>query len=403
MKAAFTRHLIILYIARLISMFGDWIYLISLSVILAGSGGAAITWMWLAKILGMFIGKFIAGSIADRMGHKFTIIVSDLLRAGLLILMPFCLDSPILFLLVGTSSILSSFFSAAYSPMITLLTNEQNRQRVNSIREVIGSASILLGPLLGGILVLKGTFLPFFLDGISFIISALCFLVIQVPKPDVSEEQDTRFEDKPNGGKWSILWSDLKFSFHYIKSNRALWGITAATTLLAISSVMEVYEVLFVTDTLGLGPESYSMIVAVNGGAVLFAGLLQTVWISKYPSTYVYPIGMALVVVMGIIYSLSGNFMTLAISTILMNMALMMTHTASDTINQTEIPVSVQGRVTSVQGIVPEFVSSISTALVGILLTQTSLRVIFVSIAILSILCVPFSLLVLRKNKSSCY
>ncbi|MCR8643245.1 MFS transporter [Paenibacillus sp. N1-5-1-14] len=398
MKAAFTRDLIILYIARFVSTFGDWIYFIALTVILAKSGGTAIAFMSIAKIAGIFIGKFIAGSIADRVGHKLTIIVSDVLRAGLFFLMPFCLDSPILFLLVGASSILSSFFSAAYSPMITMLTTNENRLRVNSIREVISSISILLGPLLGGVLVLKDTYLPFFLDGISFLISALCFLCMRVPMAAHSDEQSLALGET-GSSKWQILCSDLKFSFQYIKTNRALLGITAATTILSVSGIMEVYEVLFITDTLGLDSSSYSMIIALNGGAVLLAGILQTVWISRYMPTYVYPISMTLHILLSLIYALSGNFIMLAISSVLMNMALMAVHTASDTICQTEIPVAVQGRVMSVQGIVPELVSSISIAFVGFLLTQTSLRVIFVSIAVLSFLCIPLSLSVLRKNK----
>lgn len=399
MREAFTPSLVILYLGRIVAVFGDWIYLISLSLILSKEHATAIGLMWFAKIVGVFLGKIIAGSLADRVGHKKTVIASDFFRALCYLLMPFFLHSWFLFVLVGGASILGSFFAAAYTPLVTLLTNDQNRQRVNSIRSVIGSSSVIMGPLLGAILVLKGDFIPFIIVALTFVLSAMSFFFIKVPAIE-TDVQPNEFSQQSSNNKFA-LWDDLIFSFNYIRKNPALLGITVATTILALTSIMEVYEVLFVTNTLGQGAQSYALLVTINGISFLLAGLLNTLWLSKYPPANMYPIGLTLVVLNSIIYSFSASFITLIISSILMNMALMVTHTASDTICQNQIPVSIQGRITSIQGVLPEFISTISTAIAGALLAFVTIRSIFVFVALISILSIPFSLLVLKKAKYS--
>ena len=399
MREAFTPSLVIVYLGRIVATFGDWIYLISLSLILSKEHGTAITFMWLAKIAGIFLGKFIAGSIADRLGHKRIVIVSDFVRALCYMLMPFFLHSWILFVLVGGVSILSSFFTAAYTPLITSLTTDQNRQRVNSIRGVIGSSSVIMGPLLGAILVLKGDYIPFLIVALTFAFSGITFFFIRIPQAQVQKDVGTHSLTIEPTRTGSVLWSDLVFSFNYIRTNAALLGITIATTILALTSIMEVYEVLFVTNTLNQGPESYALLVTVNGLAFLAAGLLNTIWLAKYRPVIIYPVGLMLVVINTIVYALSGNFITLAISSIFMNMALMIAHTASDTICQSRIPIAIQGRITSIQGVLPEFISTVSTALAGAMLAMVTLRSIFVVVACISILSIPFSFLVWKKSE----
>lgn len=394
MREALTPSLIILYLGRIVATFGDWIYLISLSLILSKEHETAITLMWLSKIVGVFLGKFSAGSVADRVGHKKTVIFSDVIRALFYILMPFFLHSGVLFILVAGTSILGSFFTAAYSPLVTLLTNDRNRQRVNSIREVIGSSAVVMGPLLGAIFVLKGDFIPFIIVAFTFAFSAATFLFIKIPAANEVDHIEKETMIKPK----FVLWNDFVFSFKYIRMNPALFGITLATAVLAVTSLMEVYEVIFVTDTLGQGAGRYASLVTINGVSFLTAGLLNSLWLSKYPPKNIYPVALTLTIVSTIIYAFSGNFTILVISSVLMNMALMVTHTASDTICQTEIPVSVQGRVISIQGVIPEFVSTVSTALAGVLLAAVSIRELFIFVSILSVGCIPFSLLVLRKE-----
>ena len=73
-----------LWLGSLISQFGDWFNLIASASLVANltDTGTAISYLFLARFLPLFLFSPLAGVLADRYDRRHVMIVSDLLRAA---------------------------------------------------------------------------------------------------------------------------------------------------------------------------------------------------------------------------------------------------------------------------------------------------------------------------------
>ncbi|MBP3041921.1 MFS transporter, partial [Bacillaceae bacterium Marseille-Q3522] len=188
MKTAFSFNLIILYFGRFITNIGDWVYMIALTLILSEGKGVELTFLWMIRTLAPFILRFFAGSVTDRVGPKLSIILSYLLRGIGVAVIPLFLNSWILFICVFFVSSLSPFFSSSFQPIISSLTDDSNRHRINSILTTIGASALFIGPLIGSILFEYNISLAFKYQAITFLACAVLFLFVKVKIEDAGEE-----------------------------------------------------------------------------------------------------------------------------------------------------------------------------------------------------------------------
>ena len=73
----------LLWFAQIASLFGDWFNIIALASLLAQltGAGAALGGLFAIRMLGAFVASPLAGVLADRFNRKRILIVTDLLRA----------------------------------------------------------------------------------------------------------------------------------------------------------------------------------------------------------------------------------------------------------------------------------------------------------------------------------
>ncbi|PLR77948.1 hypothetical protein CU633_07945 [Bacillus sp. V3-13] len=382
---AFSISLIILYIGRLVSSLGDWIYMVILSLIFAEHAPHYIPLLWLAKSLASFFSGFIAGTISDRFGHKQTAIVSDVLRAITVVLMPSCIEIPfILLLLVFITSSLGSFFSSSLNPIISRITENEpsSRHRVNSILSMIVPLAQFIGPFLGTILMQKNNSLPFIAQSISFIVSAISLIFISFPNGSIGTS-----ELKTEKLRLKNLWEDIKFSSKYIWSNTILRSITLSMTIFIFgSSAIDAYEVLFITKTLGLGKSEYGLIISMGGIAYIISSFCN-IFVSRYLSSgSLLFFGFLITAIGNLIFALSVNFITLVIGLLITAIGGTTFFVASSTLTQNMVSINIQGRITSLQEILPTAASTVSTVISGIFISSIPIRYIMIAGAIVIML-----------------
>ncbi|MFD0200891.1 MULTISPECIES: MFS transporter [Saccharothrix] len=177
----------------------------------------------------------VAGALVDRWDRKRTMITCDLLRALNVVTIPIALLlgalTPAHVFVVGfLGGVLYVFFSAAEGAVLPNVVREEQLTTAVSAQETAQSAcGVVAGPI-GGALLQFSRGLPFLVDALSFLASALCLSFVRGRFRDeaVAEPKPRRSlrADVAEGVRW--LWEH---------SALRLIAITAAGLQVAISGV----------------------------------------------------------------------------------------------------------------------------------------------------------------------
>jgi MFS family permease len=175
-----------LALSRLASLTaGSAAYIALISAIYNETGSA----LWVSAalffgVVGSVIGAPAAGWIGDRFERRRVMVGSDLAAAVVAGAMALTVDSALaLVLLFGLLAVVQSPFEPASASAMPNLVPPESLPRANALVAATSSASYLLGPLLGGLLLGAGASAPELLavDAASFVISAA--LVVSIRRP----------------------------------------------------------------------------------------------------------------------------------------------------------------------------------------------------------------------------
>ncbi len=170
----------LLWFSSLTSGLGDHLNLMALTALIFSLSAGAIRGLEFSKILllasaPVLIFGPISGVYADRLSRKKLMIVSDLLRAGLVAMIPFFARSMVpVYVIVFVVFTINRFYLSARSAAIPQIVDSRKLMAANSLLSVAGTATIMLGPWGGGLLVERfGFTVGFMADSGTFVISAL--------------------------------------------------------------------------------------------------------------------------------------------------------------------------------------------------------------------------------------
>ncbi|HEY9503868.1 MAG TPA: MFS transporter [Pyrinomonadaceae bacterium] len=184
-----------LWLGQVVSQMGDWFNTIALYTIilqLTGSG-RDIGLLLVARFLPSFLFGSLSGVVADRFSRRSIMIVSDLLRALVVLGFLFVKRADqlwILYVLTVFQLGLSTFFEPAKTAAIPSLVADRELVTANAISSVTWSVMLTLGAAIGGVITgWFGTNAAFILDAFSYILSAALIASIKVPKRKKRERQ----------------------------------------------------------------------------------------------------------------------------------------------------------------------------------------------------------------------
>jgi len=222
-----------LYLARLISLFGDWFNLLAILALLRSIGddsAVSFAGVFIAKSISTLIMLPYAGVFVDKFSRKKVMIYSDIFRAALIGLMFLVLYFPsvwLVYLLLVTQSAMSAFFEPARNAMLPDIVAANELTTANALGAATWSAMLTIGAASGGL------FTDFFgweaalaVDVLSYCLSAILLLRIQEPP----------FK-KSNDG---IGWSQLKEGFNYIKNDFEVWTLCSVKMLWSVAGSVSV-------------------------------------------------------------------------------------------------------------------------------------------------------------------
>lgn len=184
-----------LWLGQVVSQMGDWFDTIALYTIILNLTGSGrdVGLLLVARFLPSFLFGPLSGVVADRFSRQRIMIVTDILRA-LVVLGFLFVRTPdqlwIIYVLTVFQLGLSTFFEPAKTAAIPSIVEDRELVAANAISSVTWSAMLTLGAAIGGVITgWFGTDVAFILDAATYLLSAALIASIRVQKRRKRERQ----------------------------------------------------------------------------------------------------------------------------------------------------------------------------------------------------------------------
>ncbi|MED2016504.1 MFS transporter [Bacillus wiedmannii] len=239
------RNICLYSIAKTVSIFGSSMYSFALGLYVLQITGSALNFA-ITLILGtipIIVLNPFAGVIADKVDKKKLVICMDLL-SGCLLIAVYILSSYYglnLFIIYTTTflmTVFTTFFGIGLEAAKPNIVSKERLMSINSISKIIDSVSLILGPMLGGIVFSVFNIKTFIIiNSISFILSgiALLFIHFRLFEYNINEGNSKRgvnfIKDIKEGFSYLLEKESLKNTFHILISFNFFLGFAVTVPL----------------------------------------------------------------------------------------------------------------------------------------------------------------------------
>src|ERR1043165_2654252 len=188
-----------LWLGQVVSQMGDWFDTIALYTIILNLTGSGrdVGLLLVARFVPSFLFGPLSGVIADRFSRQRIMIVSDLLRALVVLGFLFVRRADqlwIIYVLTVLQLALSTFFEPAKTAAVPSIVADRELVAANSISSVTWSVMLTLGAAIGGLITgWFGTNVAFILDAASYLLSAALIASIRVQNRRKRDRQKLSF------------------------------------------------------------------------------------------------------------------------------------------------------------------------------------------------------------------
>ncbi|MBA2287711.1 MAG: MFS transporter [Ktedonobacteraceae bacterium] len=271
------RNFALLWIGQLVSLSGDWLLIVALPFYVYQLTGSILQTgvMLMAEMQPRILLGSVAGVFVDRWNRRWTMITSDLLRAGVLLLLLLVHSRDLLWLIYVVTilqAIISQFFTPAASAIIPSLVAEQELVAANSLSSFSEAITRFIGPPLGGILLaslgLVGVTIG---DSATFLFSALSILLISLPARAGEKGPGTASP----GTAIMNVWREWRDGLRVISQDQVISGVFATMGILMLSQgILNVLLVVFTKEAMHGGALVYSWLITAQGVGSLIGALL---------------------------------------------------------------------------------------------------------------------------------
>ena len=219
------RNFVALWLGQITSEFGDRLNQMALvASVYYNMQGASVFRLVLIlsfTIIPVFLIGPVAGVYIDRWDRKQAMIVCDILRALLVLLIPFFLINMKMFfpiyIVVFCIFSVTRFFLPAKLGLIPDIVSPQNLLLANSLTATSRLIATVLGLGLGGIIVaIVGVRSGFYIDSATYLASAFAILLIKVPRKSQAIKESILVHGKRIKDIEKTIFRDIAHSIRYI-------------------------------------------------------------------------------------------------------------------------------------------------------------------------------------------
>jgi CRP-like cAMP-binding protein/Na+/melibiose symporter-like transporter len=187
------RNFSLLWTGQLISTMGSALTSIAASIYVFRLTNSALSvgLMLMATAAPSLLVGLFAGVFVDRYNRKTIMITADLIRAGLILLVPILVPLNVIWLyaVVMLTSAIGQFFDPAHESVLPEVASDQELASANSLIAISGFGSTAVGFAAAGLIASAANInWAFYLDAVSFLLSALCVSLIHIKPIQLEEE-----------------------------------------------------------------------------------------------------------------------------------------------------------------------------------------------------------------------
>ena len=256
-----------LFAAQVVALIGSGLATVAMTLLaydLAGGNAAAVLGTALAcKMVAYVVFAPIAGGLSHRFRRKGFLVAMDLVRAALVLAMPFASEAWHLYLLIFLLSVFSAGFKPVYAATIPdILPEERRYTRALAMSRLAYDLENVLSPAFAAIALLYVSYTGLFVgNAVAFLVSAALILATLLPT--------TRPVSRPGA-----IADEISFGIRsYLKTPR-LRGLLALYMGVASASAMIIVNtVIYVRDYLGGSESDVAIALAASGGGSMVAAI----------------------------------------------------------------------------------------------------------------------------------
>ena len=260
-----------LFGAQLVALFGTGLTTVALGLLaydLAGADAGAVLGTALAiKMITYVIVAPIAGAYADRVPRRVLLVCLDLVRALVVLALPFVDQVWQIYALIVVLQSASAAFTPTFQAVLPdILPDERDYTRALSASQLASSLESLLSPVLAAAALSVVSFHWLFTGtSVGFLASAVLVVTTRIPNAIRNHR----------GGVWDRTLAGVRI---YAATPRLRGVLGLNLVVAAVGSVVMVNTVNYVQDTLGRSQADVALLLAGNGvGTIVVALLLPRV------------------------------------------------------------------------------------------------------------------------------
>jgi len=372
----------LLVAGQTVSMFGDGVALVALTLLVLDTTHSVskLAWFAAARMVPLVVFLLIGGAVVDRFSRRTLLLISDSVRAVLTIGLTVLIGLHVLtFTELMAFGFVFGLFDALFSPAMTAITpeivDEDLLPAMNAIRPLSSNlVGNMIGPAVGGVLAAWSTTWAIGIDASTFVVSAGALALMHAtPRPERHTETTMR--------------ADIREGIGYVTKTRWIWTTLASVTFInaLIFTPMFILIPFFLRHDLHTSKALVGVAFAVSGasgalGAFISGNLkiprrrIRTMWIY-------WSIGALVVLGFGV----ATNYWEVLIIPLVVSPMALMGNVIWESMLQTEVPRELLGRVSSVDFFVSFGLSPVGLVVAGALTGAIGVRSYFVVMALVTV------------------
>jgi predicted MFS family arabinose efflux permease len=383
-----------LWLGSVVSQFGDWFNLIASASLIASltTSGAALSFLFLARFLPLFLFSPFAGVLADRYDRRLVMIASDLLRAATvlgLLLVREADDVWLLYVLTVTQFALSSLFVPARTAVLANVVKKHELVAANALDSLTWSTMLAFGAFAGGVVAARfGVAEAFVMDALTFVLSAVLVSRISILVKDgaIKDVPGTAGlgvpapePTGPSGG-----WLDFLDGLRYLRGQPFILGLAlvkaagslawGAINVVEITYAEEIFPlqsawVMARYEDLDPGTATLGIVYVVSGLGTGLGPLLLRRWLGDAPMRLRWAIsaGFGMLILGTAWLSVAGSLASFSGATLVRTIGSGTIWVFSAAMLQMIVPDRVRGRVFAFEFAMLTLTQSISTLWAGLI------------------------------------
>lgn len=264
----------LLWIGQLVSLMGERLHTIALGWLVFVVTGSAVSFgltMAATAVPNVILGS-LSGALVDRWDRRWTMLVCDILRGGLLFAVPpvAAIDINLIYLMAFLIATVTLFFRPAKTAVIPAIVHDRDLVAANSMSSLADNAADLLGFPAAGVLVAflidaDALGLAFVIGGITYFVSAILIFVMHVPRQDLV---NTPF-------RAGALWTEIVEGWRFLRRQAELRSNTLFSTVAQVAVGGEIVAILpYANDVLDLTRVDAETAYALLLAAIAFGSIV---------------------------------------------------------------------------------------------------------------------------------